>query len=64
MAHRLRKRYTATLAEALWSDACGSALTGHLRMHSGATSAEALWRVVCGSAMARRLRKRYVARLV
>ena len=50
MVHRLRKRYIATLAEALWRDACGGALArrrgGALARrrwnHSGTTTAEAL----------------------
>ena len=50
MAHHLRNRYIATLAEAIWRNACGalwqdaggSALARRRRNHSGTTTAEAL----------------------
>ena len=66
MARRLRKhsyetllwRCSKTAAEALWQDACGSAMTRRLRRRYGTSSAEALRRDACGSAMARRLRER------
>ena len=51
MARRLRRRYDETPAEALWRDACGSALTRRLRERCGATPVEALWRDACGSAV-------------
>ena len=71
MPRRMRKRFGATHAEALWRDACGRALEQ--------TPAEALWRqrlrtrcardamrkhsgaMHCGRAQALRLRKRYGA---
>ena len=38
-------------ADALWRDACGSAMARRLRKHSDETPAEALWRDACGSAV-------------
>ena len=51
MARRLRNRYGATTAEALWHDACGGAMARRLRKRSNETPAEALWRDACGSAV-------------
>ena len=42
MSRRIRKRYGATPAEALWRDACGSAQARHQRTRYGETPAEAL----------------------
>ena len=57
MAHRMRKHFGATPAEALWRDICARAMAGRLRKRYDASSTEALWRIVCGSVFARRLRK-------
>ena len=51
MAHRMRKRFGATPAEALWRDACGGAVRRPMQKHSCAME----------RALARRLRKRYGA---
>ena len=53
------------IAEALWRNACGSAIARRLRKRSeetlltrcGATPAEVLWRDACVSTLARRVRK-------
>ena len=45
MARRLGMRSGQTPAEALWHDACGSALVRRLRKRYDASSTEALWRV-------------------
>ena len=42
MARRMRKRFGATPAEALWRDDCGGALARRLRRLCGATPAQAL----------------------
>ena len=47
MEHRMRKRFGATPAEALWPDDCGSALTRRMRMRCGAPPVEALWSDAC-----------------
>ena len=52
MTRRLRRRYGASYAEALWRDAYGSALARRLRRRCEATDAEALWPDACGRAMA------------
>ena len=66
MTPHLRRRYGASIAEALWRNACGSAISQRLRKRSeetlrtrcGATPAEVLWRDACVSTLARGLRKR------
>ena len=47
MARRLRTRYDETLAEALWRDACGSAVAWRMLQRCAAIPAEALWRDAC-----------------
>ena len=42
MTRRLRRRYGAWYAEALWRDACGSAQARDLRTRYGEKPAEAL----------------------
>ena len=43
MAQCLRKLYIATLAEALWRNACGGALARRRGKCSGPTPAEPFW---------------------
>ena len=65
MTPRLRRRYGASIAEALWRKACGSAIARRLRKRSEetmrsrcwATPPEVLWRDACVSTLAGRLRK-------
>ena len=51
MSRRMRRRYGAWYAEALWRDACGGAMARRLRKRSDETPAEALWRDACVSAV-------------